>query len=408
MNSDYDVAIIGGGIVGLATAVALTRETDATVVVLEAEQRLAQHQTGHNSGVLHSGLYYRPGSLKARLCVDGRNEMIAFCQARDIAHRICGKVVVATNDREAARLDDLVQRGKANGLHCVRRLSSSDLRDREPYVRATAAIEVSDTGIVDFANVAHALAVELTHHGGTLLTATPARSIHAASGSFRISGVRDVQARVLVNCAGVNADRIASMCNVNTGVRIIPFRGEYYRLTPAQSHLVQALVYPVPDPALPFLGVHFTRSLDGTVEVGPNAVLALHRHGYRWRNISLRDMLHTGSYSGFWRLASRHGASAVGEIARSLSRHAFVRAARQIVPSLHANDMQPGRSGVRAQAVDRAGRLVDDFHIVQGEGMVHVLNAPSPAATASLPIGRHIASLVVKHLPARTTAAVSI
>jgi len=414
----FDFVVAGGGIVGLATARALARGGERRVAVLEAEPEVGSHQSGRNSGVVHSGLYYKPGSLKARLCVEGRLALERYCEARGVAFERCGKLVVATRPDELPRLDELERRGRANGLAGVRRLPGEAIRDHEPHAAGLAALLVPETGIVDFPAMCRALAADIVAAGGELRTGCAVRGAHrdgdalvvetagaargeagagASGGTSAPRGARGVtatgalRARVLVGCAGLHADRLARACGVEPGVRIVPFRGEYHLLAPPRRSLVRNLIYPVPDPRFPFLGVHFTRRVGGEVEAGPNAVLALARHGYSWGAVSARDLAETFAWPGFWRLASRHAGHALGEVHRSLDRHAFASALRRLVPELRDDDLAPARAGVRAQALGRDGALVDDFHVVRGERQLHVLNAPSPAATASLAIGEWIA-----------------
>ncbi|HXV75719.1 MAG TPA: L-2-hydroxyglutarate oxidase [Candidatus Polarisedimenticolaceae bacterium] len=389
---DTEIAVIGAGIVGLAAARSIASRTRSSPTVVEAENRVATHQTGHNSGVVHSGLYYRPGSSKALYCIDGREAIRRFCERNGIPHECCGKVVVATSREQLPALDELERRGTANGLQGLERLDPAGLERVEPHVRGVAALRVPQTGIVDFTRVARAMAAELSTRGGSLLTGWRVRRVERLSDRFRLSSDgASLTCRHLVNCAGLQSDRVARMCGVRPGLRIVPFRGEYYRLRPGRERLIRHLVYPVPDPRFPFLGVHFTRMIDGGVTAGPNAVLALDRNGYSRGSFSLRDALSIASYGGFWRLAARHWRAGLDEFRRSSSRPAFVGALRRLVPQLSPDDVEPHTAGVRAQAVAPDGRLLDDFHIIERERMLHVLNAPSPAATASLSIGEALA-----------------
>ncbi len=397
-----DVAVIGGGIVGLATARALARASAATVAVLEAEDGLAAHQTGHNSGVMHSGLYYRPGSLKARLCVAGRRALIELCAEHGVAHEVCGKLVVATRPDELPRLDELERRGRANGLEGLERLGPGALREREPHVAGRAALLVPATGIVDFAAATAACAADLGAAGGTVHTgARVARARRTADGFVLESARGALQARHVIGCAGLHADRVARACGADPGASIVPFRGEYWALAPGRLHLVNHLVYPVPDPRFPFLGVHFTRLVRGGVEAGPNAVLALARHGYRRRDVSPRDLAEMLAYGGFWRMASRHLGRGLEESWRSHVKRAFVAALQRLVPELREDDVTPAGAGVRAQALGPDGALLDDFHLVHAERGLHVINAPSPAATAALAIGGHVAALAIERFGLR-------
>ena len=392
----YDVAVVGGGIVGCATALALcAAHPGLKLVLLEKEGRLAAHQTGHNSGVIHAGLYYRPGSLKAQNCTAGREALYALCAEHDLPCERCGKVVVAVDERELPVLDELERRGRANGLSGLERLDAAQVRSREPQAAALAGLFVPQTGIVDYTRVTETLAELVRRQGGVIQLGTQVRAGRlTADGLNLFTSVGDVRTRFLVNCAGLHCDRVARACGVDPGVRIVPFRGEYYLVRAERRDLVRHLLYPVPDATLPFLGVHFTRMVDGTLEAGPNAVLAWKREGYRWHDISAADLLDTLAFPGFWRLAGRFWRIGLAEYRRSFSRRAFVTSLQRLVPAVTAADVTRGGAGVRAQAVDRDGRLVDDFRIVTGERMVHVLNAPSPAATAALSIGRTIAAAV--------------
>jgi len=387
------IAVIGGGIVGLAVAHALTGLQGRRVVVLEAERHPAMHQSSHNSGVIHSGLYYRPDSLKARHCIEGREALYDFCAERKIPHRRCGKLVVATESGELERLDRLERNGRANGLDGLLRLDAAQLRSYEPHVVGCAGLWVPQTGVVDYRAVATELARVVTERGGELRTGFRVRAVEQRRGDVLVRSQDDeIASDLLINCAGLHADRVARQCGIEPGVRIVPFRGDYYRLVPRAESLVRGLIYPVPDPAFPFLGVHLTRGVDGRVEAGPNAVLALQREGYSPGSFSARDVFEMLSYRGFWRLAARLWRTGVGEFHRSRSRSAFAAALRRLVPEIEAEQLVAGGAGVRAQAVDPAGRLLDDFHIVASGRTLHVLNAPSPAATASLAIGKTIAS----------------
>jgi L-2-hydroxyglutarate oxidase len=398
----YDVAVVGGGIVGCATALALSRaHPGLKLVLLEKEGRLAAHQTGHNSGVIHAGLYYRPGSLKAQNCTAGREALYALCAEHHIPCERCGKVVVAVDERELPALDELERRGRANGLTGLERLDAAQVRRREPHAAGLAGLFVPQTGIVDYTRVTETLADLVRRHGGVIRLGTEVRAVRrAADGLTLFTSVGEVRTRFLVNCAGLHCDRVARACGVDPGVRIVPFRGEYYLVRAERRDLVRHLLYPVPDPTLPFLGVHFTRMIDGTLEAGPNAVLAWKREGYRWHDISVADLADTLAFPGFWRLAGRFWRVGLAEYRRSFSRRAFVTSLQRLVPAVAAADVTRGGAGVRAQAVDRDGRLVDDFRIVTGERMVHVLNAPSPAATAALSIGQTIAAAVDQLLTA--------
>ncbi|MFE2131356.1 MULTISPECIES: L-2-hydroxyglutarate oxidase [Streptomyces] len=392
---DCDVLVIGGGIVGLSTAHALSRLAPGTrVIVLEKESGPARHQTGRNSGVIHSGIYYRPGSLKARFAVSGAAEMVKFCAEHGIPHEVTGKLIVATEREELPRLHALVQRGRENGIP-VRELGPAQITEYEPQVQGLAAIHVGSTGIVDYGRVSSQLAESSgaqTVYGAEV----DLISRRASAVAVRTTSGLVFRARMLVNCAGLHCDRIARLAGDEPGMRIIPFRGEYYDLT--RPDLVRGLVYPVPDPAFPFLGVHLTRGIGGGVHVGPNAVPALAREGYDWSTVRPRDIADELAWPGAWRMASRHWRYGTGEIHRSLSKQAFTRAVRRLLPAVTAADLQPAAAGVRAQAVLRDGTLVDDFLIRDAPRTIHVLNAPSPAATASLPIGREIATRALRTL----------
>ena len=386
---DCDVLVIGGGIVGLSTAYAITRAAPGTrVAVLEKESGPARHQTGRNSGVIHSGVYYRPGSLKAQYAVRGAAEMVKFCTEYGIAHAVTGKLIVATDRAELPRLHALVQRGRENGIP-VKELGGSQIQEYEPEVRGLAAIHVGTTGTCDFVAVARQLAeasgADIRYDADVVqIDRRPERGV-----AVRTAAGDVVRARVLVNCAGLYCDRIARLTGDEPGMRIVPFRGEYYEL--ARPELVRGLVYPVPDPAFPFLGVHLTRGIDGGVHIGPNAVPALAREGYGWGIVRPREVAVTLAWPGAWRMARRHWRYGAGELRRSVSKAAFVDAVRRLLPAAEEADLVPTAAGVRAQAVLRDGALVDDFLIKEGARAVHVLNAPSPAATASLPIGREVA-----------------
>ncbi|MDP6738767.1 MAG: L-2-hydroxyglutarate oxidase [Planctomycetota bacterium] len=393
-SSQADLCVIGAGIVGLATARALlARHPHLTLVLLEAEEREAAHQTGHNSGVIHSGLYYRPGSLKAELCARGREKLLRLCEEEGIDHKRTGKLVLATREEQRPRLDELERRGRANGLVDLERLGPEGIREREPHARGVEGLWVGETGIVDFGAVARHLASALQTAGADLRLSCAAGDIRQESEGYVIETPKgEVRARWLLNCAGVQADRVARRAGVEPGLRIAPFRGEYMELRAEASALVNGPIYPVPDPAFPFLGVHFTTRLDGSVEAGPNAVLALSRNGYHRGQVNGRDLLDLVSYGAFWKMAARHWRSGLGEVWRSYSKAAFTRALQELLPELTGSDLQPGGSGVRAQALDPDGTLADDFRIVEGPNALHVLSAPSPAATACLAIGDWLAN----------------
>lgn len=394
----YDVAIIGGGIVGLATAMALTRRFRLSILILEAEAEVAAHQTGHNSGVIHSGLYYKPGSLKAENCTRGREAMYQFCETHNIAHDRCGKVVVATHPREIPALDKLEERGHANGLTGLKRLSPEEIKEYEPHVAGIDGLFVPQTGIVNYTDVTKVYAKIVQENGGEIKTNTRFTAFQNSSTVFTLeTNQGEFFCRNLINCAGLQSDRVARACGVNPGLQILPFRGEYYEVVPEKHHLVNNLIYPVPDPRFPFLGVHFTRMIHGGIEAGPNAVLAFKREGYKKSDISLSDVFQYGTYSGFWRMAIKHWKMSISETYRSYSKAAFVKALQRLLPELEMKDVHPAGSGVRAQALEPNGKLVDDFRIVESQRQVHVLNAPSPAATASISIGETIAEMAGKN-----------
>ncbi|AWM39587.1 L-2-hydroxyglutarate oxidase LhgO [Gemmata obscuriglobus] len=392
-----DVLIVGGGIVGLGTGLALAGR--ATVTVIEAEGHLAQHQTGHNSGVIHSGLYYKPGSAKALNCAAGRELMYQFCAENGVPHDRCGKLVVATDESELPALAELERRGTANGLTGIRRLSAAEVREIEPHVKGVAALRVPETGIVDYKAVSEVYARKITDAGGSVHTSTQFLGCRTEPDALTVeTNAGPVRAKLLVNCAGLHSDRVARLCGIEPGVRIVPFRGEYYVLKPRAQHLCRHLIYPVPDARLPFLGVHFTRMIGGGVECGPNAVLAFKREGYRFRDVDLSDLAELAVNPGFWKMARKFWRVGLHEMYRSLSRRAFWHALRKLIPEVSFHDLVPAGAGVRAQAVAPDGKLVDDFFVCQAPRMIHVLNAPSPAATASLAIGRSIADAVLKEL----------
>jgi L-2-hydroxyglutarate oxidase len=389
----FDVVVVGGGLVGLATARALTdRFEGISLAVLEKEDGVAKHQSSHNSGVVHSGLYYRPGSLKAGLCVEGRRVLYDLCEAEGIACEQSGKLVIATDPSEIPALEELQRRGTANGLRGLRRVGPEEIEDFEPEAVGVAALHVPEAGVVDYPALAEHQARALADSGASVITAAEVTAIsHTGNGVSVVAGDRSFSARVLVNCAGLQSDLVASLAGVEPAVRIVPFRGEYYKLTQEAESLVRTLIYPVPDPRFPFLGVHFTRRIDGSVEVGPNAVLALGREHYRGAKADWTELRSILAYPGFRRLAWRHWRSGTAEMLNSRSTRLYARLARKLVPALRREHLVPGGVGVRAQAVDRSGSLVDDFVIERAGNTVHVLNAPSPGATASIAIGTHIA-----------------
>ena len=395
---NYDIAVIGGGIIGLATAMRLTEEFPRyRVVVLEKEDQVAQHQTGHNSGVMHAGIYYAPGSQKANFCAAGGSLLREFCDRHGIEYEMCGKVIVATDESEIPRLEELYRRGAENGAQGLEMIDAGRLRELEPHAAGIKAIFSPNTGIIDFTKVSQKYAEEVRANGGDLLTGTRARGIARRDGLLYIETNRgEVSTRHIINCAGLHADVVARMMGVDIGVRIIPFRGEYFSVRPERSPLVNGLIYPVPDPRLPFLGVHFTKRIGGSVEAGPNAVLALAREGYTKAKVNLGDAMGTLAYPGFWRMSMTYWKSGLQEQLRSVFKARFVRSLRKLVPEIRIGDLYEPGAGVRAQAVDRQGRLLQDFSIAETENAIHVLNAPSPGATSSLAISRYIVDLADK------------
>ena len=394
----YDVAIVGGGIIGLSTAMQLVeRSPDLNVAVIEKEEQLAQHQTGHNSGVIHSGIYYRPGSWKSRFCVGGKDRLIRFCDENEIEYDPCGKVIVATHESELGRLDDLYERGVANGVPDLEMVGPERLQEIEPHTTGVRALWAPHTGIVDYVRVANAYAGKFQSAGGDIFTgAAVIRSRQTGSGTALETQRGAVQASHVINCGGLYADKLARMMGEETDVRIIPFRGEYYKLTKASEDLVKGLIYPVPDPRFPFLGVHYTRNIHGYVEAGPNAVLAWAREGYRKSNISIGETAGALTFPGFWKMTARHWKTGMQEMHRSYSKSVFVNDLKKLIPEIQAQHLEPGGSGVRAQAVSTSGAILDDFHILRGQRALHVLNAPSPGATSSLAIGEYLTDMAVE------------
>ncbi|QKV76935.1 L-2-hydroxyglutarate oxidase [Amycolatopsis sp. Hca4] len=392
-----NVVVVGGGIVGLAVAWELTRR-GLDVTVLEKESRWAAHQTGHNSNVVHAGLYYKPGSFKARMSVAGNRSIVDFARQYGVPVEVCGKLVVATDEKEIPALNTLAERAEANGVP-AKQISPAEAREYEPEVACVAALRVESTGIIDFPAVCHALVRLLDEAGVDLRLSSPALAIRAGgNGGVEVAtGDGVVQADALVNCAGLHSDRVARLAGLTPSAKIVPFRGEYYELKPERRHLVKGLIYPVPDPTLPFLGVHLTRMLDGSVHAGPNAVLALRREGYRWRDFSPKDVAEVAAFPGAWRLAKKYAfPTGLDEVRRSFSKKRFAASLARLVPAVTEDDIVRHGSGVRAQAMRRDGSLVDDFLIETARDQVHVLNAPSPAATSALEIARHIADQVAK------------
>jgi (S)-2-hydroxyglutarate dehydrogenase len=403
VESRYNVIIVGGGIVGLAVGLEITqRFPRLRLLLLEKEHRVGRHQSGHNSGVIHSGVYYKPGSLKAKLCVTGAAAMVEFCREHGIPHQVCGKVIVATHEEEFPRLEELRRRGDANGLTGLQSIGPEELREIEPNASGLRALVVPATGITDYAAVCDKYAEIITARGETILTSTEVTGIKRHGDEITVETSRGAfSGKSLINCAGLFSDRISRMAGDDPQVMIVPFRGEYYDLIPERSSLVRSLIYPVPDPRFPFLGVHFTRRISGSVDAGPNAVLAFRREGYKRTDFNLRDLGSSLIFPGFWRMAAKNWRSGLDEFHRSFSKPAFVRALQRLVPEVGDEDLVPGGSGVRAQALTREGALVDDFQFVPSGRMLHVLNVPSPAATASLLIGRTIVSTAADGLGLR-------
>ncbi len=395
------VAVIGGGIVGLATAHRLLRRRpDVQVLLLEKEDGPGRHQTGHNSGVLHCGLYYKPGSTKARMAVQGIRKMVDFCEEHKVPFDLCGKVVVATEPEEVPRLQALLERGRANGLEGLQLLSAEQLQEVEPHAAGLVGLRVPQEGIVDYAAVADAMVEQIRGQGGDIQFSSKVTQLRNGA-SWLIRTTRgDHEADFLINCAGLHCDRVSRLAGNRDATKIVPFRGEYYKIRPERQHLVRNLIYPVPDPKFPFLGVHFTRLIYGGVEAGPNAVLAFAREGYRRTDFSFRDMIETITYRGFWRFFLRYPAMCWSEFRRSFSKALFCRSLQRLVPELQLEDLAPGGAGVRAQALSPAGELVQDFYFVSQARALHVLNAPSPAATASLAIADEVIDRIRDALPA--------
>ena len=399
-NSILDIAIVGGGIVGLSTARTLAeRYSGLGIAVLEKELDVAQHQTGHNSGVIHSGIYYRPGSLRARMAVEGSKRMMSFCAEHGIPFDRCGKVIVATAKSQIPALEELARRGDANGVPDVRMIGPDELAELEPHAAGKQALHVPSAGIVNYSLVAQTYCKLFEQAGGQVRTGGEVFAIVEEPNALRLETAHgDVRSRHVIACGGLFADRVSISAGLKPPLKTAPFRGEYYELVPDKRYLVRNLIYPVSNPAFPFLGVHFTRRINGAIEVGPNAVFALKRQGYRWRDISIRDTLDILGYAGFWRMAARYWRTGIGEMYRSLHKDAMVKELQKLVPAVTGQDLVRAGAGVRAQALDRQGRLIEDFHIVQEPRMIHVLNAPSPAATASLRIGESVADMAAEWL----------
>lgn len=394
-QKSFDIIVIGGGIIGTATALSLKNNSKLSILLIEAEKALAYHQTGNNSGVIHSGLYYKPGSLKAKNCSEGRELLYQFCEENNIRFIRCGKIVLATKESELNSLDELYKRGVANGLTGIKKLGPDEIKNYEPYSNGIAGLYVPQTGIVNFSEVTNMYAKLFLDEGGLIELDCKFLSLKKFNSEIIVLTTQgEFKSKLLVNCGGLQSDRIAKRCRVNPGLQIVPFRGEYYKLKKEKEHLVNNLIYPVPDSRFPFLGVHFTRMMKGGVEAGPNAVLALKREGYSKKDFSFNDVSQMIFYFGFWKMVSKYYVMGFEEFYRSFNKKAFVRALQKLVPEIQEDDIEPGGAGVRAQALDPSGKLVDDFQIIDASKMVHVLNAPSPAATASLSIGKYIADIV--------------
>ncbi|WP_026694139.1 L-2-hydroxyglutarate oxidase [Peribacillus kribbensis] len=393
----YDFAIVGGGIIGLSTGMALTKRYPGTkIVMIEKEKDWAHHQTGHNSGVIHSGIYYKPGSLKAKFAREGNKAMVRFCQEHGIDYDVCGKVIVATNSEELPLLDNLFDRGIQNGLEVIK-IGSEELSEIEPHVAGLGAIRVPSCGIADYKGVSQKFAEIIQEGGGDICLDTKVENITDGTDGVAIETNRGtIKSRFLINCAGLHSDRVAKMTGMNTGMKIVPFRGEYYELAPEKRHLVKHLIYPVPNPDFPFLGVHFTRMINGEVHAGPNAVLAFKREGYTKKDINVKDLFEVLTYPGFWKMAMPNMKEGIKEYVRSFSKQAFLHSLQRLIPELTEKDIIPTHAGVRAQALMHDGSMVDDFAIFSGTNSLHICNAPSPAATASIQIGNAVVERIVE------------
>jgi len=396
----YNVVVIGGGIVGLASALKIKEKNpNYKVAVIEKERTIAQHQTGHNSGVIHSGLYYKPDSFKAKNCVDGYNQLVRFCEEEEINYEICGKIVVATKESQLETLDTLFERGKANGLDGIKKLSREELKEHEPHVEGVKGLFVPQTGIVDYTEVSNKYAEKFKHFGGEIFSSNKLVKFEEAKGFIHVHTSNErLTTRVVVNCGGLQSDKVAKLTGAKINYKIIPFRGEYYKIKPEKQHLVKNLIYPVPDPNFPFLGVHFTRMINGGIEAGPNAVLAYAREGYKKKNVNMPELLGSVFYPGFLRVAKKYWKTGFGELYRSYSKSAFTKALQELVPEVQKKDLIKGGAGVRAQACDRKGGLIDDFLVIEHDKFINVGNAPSPAATSSLSIGDSVADMVIEKL----------
>ena len=394
----FDILVIGAGIVGLATGFELcTRFPDLSIAILDKEDSIAAHQTSHNSGVIHSGIYYKPGSLKARLCVEGAAAMVRFCEENEISYELCGKIIVATSQSEVPRLEELYRRGMGNGIADLRMISSKEILELEPHATGIRGIHVPHTGIVDYQRVAGKYAELISARGGKVLLSHAVIGLKRSESEMIVeTSSGEIAAGLVINCAGLQSDRMSRLAETELNLQIVPFRGEYYDLVPSKANYLNGLIYPVPDPRFPFLGVHFTRRICGGVEAGPNAVLAFKREGYAKSSFNCRDVMDYGTFPGFWRMAAKYWKMSVGEYYRSWSKAAFVRSLQRLMPSITGDDLVPGGSGVRAQALNGDGELLDDFYFAYSDRMVHVCNVPSPAATASLAVGKHIVQTLVQ------------
>jgi len=396
----YDITIVGAGIVGLATAYQiLNKKPELKLLILEKENDVAKHQTGNNSGVIHSGIYYKPGSLKAKNCINGYRMLLEFCDRENIKYEICGKVIVATEEWELPILNNLYERGKLNGLEKIKKISKAELKEIEPYANGIEAIFVPYTGIIDFKEVSKKLKEKIQNFGGEIIFNQNVVDIKKMNTSIEvITNSKTYDTKLLVTCAGLYSDRLARLTQKNLPLRIIPFRGEYYKIKDEKKYLVRNLIYPVPNPDFPFLGVHFTRMIDGKVEAGPNAVLSFKREGYKKSDVSLKDTFEIFAWKGFQKVMAKYWKIGLGEFYRSYSKGAFTKALQRLIPEIQKDDLVPGGAGIRAQACDDKGNLIDDFYFVEEERIIHVCNAPSPAATASLSIGNYIAEKVFERI----------
>lgn len=395
----YDFAVVGGGIVGLSTGMAIyERFPNAKVVIIEKESVVAEHQTGHNSGVIHSGIYYKPGSFKARFARQGSKSMTEFCQTYGIDHDICGKVIVATKQEELSLLENLYQRGLQNEL-AIQKIGGDELKEIEPHVNGLGAIRVPQAGIVNYKQVSEKFAEIIQKHGGEIHLNTRVEKMHEESDQVIIETNRGtLKASMVINCAGLHSDRVAAAAGYKTDMKILPFRGEYFKLVPEKRHLVKHLIYPVPNPKFPFLGVHFTRMISGEVDAGPNAVLSFKREGYKKTDFNAKDLIESLSFPGLWKMAGKFAKEGLDEYVRSFSKKQFTKSLQELIPEIQEADLIPAPAGVRAQALKRDGNMVDDFHIIMGKRTIHVCNAPSPAATASIEIGKEVVNRIPEQL----------